>query len=414
MDFNSYIFTKEKHLCSGCAACVQVCKQAALTMKEDEEGFLYPELNEDKCIRCGACIRICPEVNNIGENIIQAPRCYVSTTSEEKYYKESASIGLCTMLAEEIINEGGIVFGVYLDETVWKAYHKSVTDWRGIESIRNSKYLQSDTRKTYSEVKNYLKKGEKVLYVGTPCQIAGLKAFLKNDYSNLYTVDIVCHGVFSPKLMPLAISYWEKKFHGKLVNFRFRSKRVYKLINGGMVNFDIIRSNGHSKHIERHASSSPTYRAYAYSGDGINHNLRPSCYSCSFRAKSRYGDITIGDPWGIGDEIIKNKKLTSYNSIRSLFTTNTIKGATLIQQISKHLIFQELPLKESFVQPALLPTKRTNEGKRVEIYSRIRDEEYSKVIEDVLNCDLVRSHKLFVRNYWKAVIKRCIRTIIQR
>lgn len=383
-------------------------------MRADDEGFLYPELDKEKCIKCGACVNVCPVVNNKAANDKQDQHCYVATTNDAKYFKESASIGLCTMLSELIVGEGGIVFGVYLDETVWKAYHIPVFDWAGLESVRNSKYLQSDTRNTYSEVKGYLLKGVKVLYIGTPCQIAGLKAYLRKDYQNLYTIDIICHGVFSPKLMPLEILYWERLFKGKIVNFRFRSKKKYTHVNGGMVNFDVIKKNGCTIHIERHASSSPTYRAYAYSGDGINHNLRPFCYSCSFRADTRYGDITVGDPWGIKDNLLHDKRLRSQNCIRTFFVTNSPKGAALIQRIKNNLILQELSKKESFAQPAVLSSNRTNVGKRNEIYTRIRNEEYSKIIEDLFHCDLERSHRFFVRNYWMATIKRGISIFVPR
>jgi NAD-dependent dihydropyrimidine dehydrogenase PreA subunit len=410
MEFNSYIFTKDRHLCSGCAACVQVCKQGALVMRADDEGFLYPELDKEKCIKCGACVNVCPVVNNKAANDKQDQHCYVATTNDAKYFKESASIGLCTMLSELIVGEGGIVFGVYLDETVWKAYHIPVFDWAGLESVRNSKYLQSDTRNTYSEVKGYLLKGVKVLYIGTPCQIAGLKAYLRKDYQNLYTIDIICHGVFSPKLMPLEILYWERLFKGNIVNFRFRSKRKFKHINGGLVNFDVIKKNGSLRHVERHASSSPTYRAYAYAGDGISHNLRLSCYNCPFRSERRYGDITVGDPWDIKDELIQKTSLKSTNSVRSLFSSNTSKGYELLNQVLDKMDYQEMDYDLSFVQDAVIPIAR-GKGKRDEIYSRIDNEKYNELIEDIFKCNLEESHKLFERNYYIKTIKRTIRNI---
>ena len=163
------------------------------------------------------------------------------------------------------------------------------------------------------------------LYIGTPCQIAGLKAFLRKPYETLLTIDIVCHGVFSSKLVALEVEYWENLFNGKLSNLRFRSKRFFPWFMGGVVNFDITDSKGKTVHVERHAKSSPTYRCFAYSGDGYSYNIRPSCYSCPFRGKGRYGDLTVGDAWGL------NKKypqlFTSYNMRNgvSILICNTMK-----------------------------------------------------------------------------------------
>ena len=223
MKRNSYIFNQDKTLCTGCGACTQVCTHQALSMKSDEEGFLFPSLDLDKCIDCGICDKICPVVNKNQANNYNHQKGYIATTHHEEFYQESASIGICTMLSNLVIKEGGIVFGCFLDEDTWKAYHIGVTDTNGIEKIRNSKYLQSDTKRTFTEVKTLLKEEKTVLYIGTPCQIAGLKAFLRKDYPNLLLIDIICHGVFSPKLMPLEVQYWDNKYKAKIFNFRFSS-----------------------------------------------------------------------------------------------------------------------------------------------------------------------------------------------
>lgn len=186
MDLKSYIFTGKKESCSGCGACVQVCTKSALSMQPDEEGFLYPVMDKNKCIHCGLCDKRCPEVCDNSNKVI-SQHCYIATTKEKKYYKESASIGICTMLSNYVLNHGGVVFGCYLDEKIWSAYHIAIKDVKDINLIRNSKYIQSDTKQTYSEVKDFLKSSRLVLYIGTPCQIAGLKSFLHKDYENLYT-----------------------------------------------------------------------------------------------------------------------------------------------------------------------------------------------------------------------------------
>lgn len=410
-DYKSYIFTGNKLQCTGCGACAQICSHKALEMRRDSEGFLFPMLNEIKCVQCGLCDKTCPVTGSNAENTVEEQKCYVATTCEKIYYKESASIGICTMLSKHIVDSGGIVYGSFLDESNWSACHISVCDAKGVQKIRNSKYLQSSTGTTYTQVKENLSQGTLVLYIGTPCQIAGLKSFLRKQYPNLYTIDLVCHGVFSPLLMPLEVAYWEKTLGGKVKNFRFRSKRVYKHLNGGMVNFDLM-SNGKTSHIERFAASSPSYRCYAYSGDGLNYNHRLSCYSCPFRSQSRYGDISVGDPWFITNDVIKNKLLNSSNSIRTLYVVNTDRGRKLISSISDKLIEEEISILDAFSQPALQKISKEIPSKREIIYSSVNSQNYGTLIEQLLQCNLTKEHKKLDRQYQKMRIKRFIKKLL--
>ena len=380
-------------------------------MQPDEEGFLYPVRNETQCVLCGLCDDICPVTNNTIENEEYEQQCFVATTNESKYYLESATIGICTMLTESFISDGGVVFGAYLDENKWEVYHKKIEGIEFIDQIRNSKYSQSSTKETFTEVKTLLRTGNKVLYIGTPCQIAGLKAYLRKPYELLYTIDIICHGTFSPKLLPLEVRYWEKLFNSKLKNLRFRSKRKYKYENGGMVNFD-IEKNGKCLHIERYAASSPSYRCFAYSGDGKSYNIRQSCYSCPFRALNRYGDITVGDPWYVKPETIQNKKLKPNNIIRSLYSTNTKKGIELISKITHYLLKEEVKRDNSFLQPALLPCHREIPPQREKLYSQLNTKDYGRLVEELFHCNLEDSHRAFEKSYRKLRIKKIIKKIL--
>ncbi len=408
---NSYIFTGLKDTCSGCGACAQVCKHGALIMQPDKEGFIYPALNKDKCIGCGLCDRTCPVTGTETQNTCENQHCYIATTSNEEYYKESASIGICTMLSRHVLQKGGVVFGSYLDESTWTSYHINVENEEGLQKIRNSKYLQSSTLQTFTQTKELLHNGKIVLYIGTPCQIAGLKSYLRKPYDNLFTVDLICHGVFSPKLMPYEIAYWEDKFKGKIKNFRFRSKRVYRHVNGGMVNFDIKIKNKW-KHIERFAGSSPSYRCYAYAGDGNFYNHRLSCYNCPFRSEKRYADITVGDPWFINDNNISNSLLTSKNVIRSLYTVNTPNGEKLSSLISNNLLTEEISRSKSFCQSAVLPGRKQIPVERRELYSSLSSIEYGMLVEKLLNCNLEKAHIDFDKRYKKNEIKRLLKKII--
>lgn len=391
----SYLKTSDKSCCTGCTACENICGHSAITMCEDEEGFLFPSIDEAKCVKCGLCEKICP-VNNNYSNKEAEQHSFIAVTKKKEFYSESASIGVCTMLAKYVVDRQGYVYGVMLDETDWKAYHVCVKDNQGIERIRNSKYLQSNPRKTFLEVRERLKRKELVLYVGTPCQIAGLKAFLRKDYDNLYTIDIICHGVFSPKLMKYEVDYWETLFHCKIHNLRFRSKRVYKA-NVGNVNFDLDDGT----HIERYAASSPTYRCFAYADDGKNYNLRLSCYNCKFRAKRRYGDISVGDPWFVDWSAVKTKSIRKYDGAKTIFFANTYKGRRLVDEVASNMILEELPFEKLFCQPALLNAKREIPELREVIYSRIGKENYGGLIQRLFNCNLEESHQTFDENYYK-------------
>ena len=395
----SYLASNNKQYCSGCSACKNICAHKAIQMQEDNEGFFYPWVDEDKCVNCGLCSKICPIDNNV-ENADNEQHSYIGITNNQHFYTESATIGVCTMLTEHILSMGGCVYGVELNESDWKAYHVCINSLDEINRIRNSKYLQSNTVNTFEDVKIKLREGKLVLYIGTPCQIAGLKAYLRKDYENLYTVDIICHGVFSPKLMPLEAEYWQTKFQSKIHNFRFRSKRVYKEANHGMVNFDLESGD----HIERHASASPSYHCFAYSGDGNNYNLRPSCYACKFRSALRYGDITVGDPWFVNYAKVKNKEIVKFKGAKSIFSANTAKGKFLLDEISEFLIKEELSREALFCQPAVKEANREIPSLREELYANVGKEEYGHLVERLFNCNLEGSHLDFDKAYKRAKV----------
>lgn len=409
MNYKSYIFNHNKNLCSGCGACTQVCKHNALEMQPDNEGFLYPALDSQKCIQCGLCDKICPMVSeNHQENINQNHSAYLATSRNKDFGKNSATIGLCTWISLDCIKKEGIVFGVILDETDWKAKHISTNSTDMIEKMRNSKYLQSDTKQTFTEVKHLLESKKYVVYIGTPCQIAGLKSFLRKSYENLLTIDIVCHGVFSPKLVPLEVQYWENKFKGKLYNLRFRSKRIYPWNAGGIVNFDIKDSHNHIKHIERHAISSPTYYCFAYSKDGYNYNLRKCCYTCPFRGKGRYADITVGDAWGIS---AKYKDLfTQYNRNNgiSCLLCNTEKGIKIVDSLYTQFNLYQIPKEDLFSQPAFLPTNKDIPLKRKIIYENSHMP-YGELIEHLFQINLDHENSREKWKYHKKQIKSFIK-----
>lgn len=189
------IHITDKRDCCGCNSCVQRCPKSCIRMREDDEGFLYPEVDESVCIDCGLCEKVCPVIHQARENrpIVV---CAAKNKSEEIRY-QSSSGGVFTALANEIIREGGVVFGAGFDEN-WEVKHDCTETVEGLSAFRGSKYVQSRIGDSFKKAEQFLKIGRTVLFSGTPCQIAGLKRFLRKEYDNLLTVDFICHGVPSP------------------------------------------------------------------------------------------------------------------------------------------------------------------------------------------------------------------------
>lgn len=189
------ISIKDKKACCGCGACVQRCPKQCITLHEDSEGFLYPVADASVCINCGLCEKVCPVIN---QHTAHEPlQTFAAKNPNEAVRAASSSGGVFTMLAERVIKSGGVVFGAAFDQQ-WKVVHTCATTIGGLQKFRGSKYLQSQTNNTFKEAEAYLKQGRQVLYSGTPCQVAGLKRYLRKDYDNLLTLDFICHGVPSP------------------------------------------------------------------------------------------------------------------------------------------------------------------------------------------------------------------------
>ena len=223
-----------KSKCCGCTACVSICPKQCITMREDEEGFLYPMVDSSLCIDCNLCKKICPELHSKERR--EPLNVYAAKHKNEQVRLASSSGGIFTLLAERIIDENGVVFGARFNSN-WNVIHDYTETKKGLTAFRGSKYVQSYMGNCYQKVKFFLQQGRKVMFTGTPCQIAGLKNYLRKDYDNLLTVDVVCHGVPSPKVWRIYLNEIARKggknsvlFHPisekqeiKSINFRSKS-----------------------------------------------------------------------------------------------------------------------------------------------------------------------------------------------
>ena len=183
--------------CSGCSACFNICPQRCISMVEDKEGFLYPRINKEKCINCGLCKKACPALAT--DKYVVPSTFYACKSKNEELRSKSSSGGVFSSLAEYVIHNNGVVFGAAFNRNM-ELSHIGVNKKEDLSKLMGSKYLQSDLKNTFNEVKTYLCNNRFVLFSGTPCQVAGLKAYLQDDYKNLYLADLACHGVPSPKI----------------------------------------------------------------------------------------------------------------------------------------------------------------------------------------------------------------------
>lgn len=300
--------------CCGCGACVNACPKDALVFKEDSEGFAIPWIDRDRCVDCSVCVGVCPVVNQFDKHY--PDKVFAVKNLDQQERLRSSSGGVFLPLAREIVRRGGVVFGVEFAPDFRSARHAFASDNEGILRFSGSKYLQSDTGDAFLRAKEFLESGIPVLYTGTPCQIAGLKHYLRKDYGNLFTVDLVCHGVPSPMV-------WRKYLDSLSLKdiswVDFRDKCT------GWKRFSLVVKDGSGNVLFSEREDDNVYMQ----GFLKNLYLRPSCYRCPSRRGRSGSDLTIADYWGV-------KKYYPYfddNDGVGLVLVNTARGLSLFESV---------------------------------------------------------------------------------
>lgn len=323
--------------CTGCSACYNACRHQAINMVEDSMGHLHPEIDSDKCVGCHLCQMSCPVINR--QTLLYPKSCYALALAEEKDLMESASGGAATALMRAVVSEDGIVYGC-TGEDVFHVHHIRVDSLQDIQRLRGSKYVQSEIGTTYSDVLKDLKDDKIVLFTGTPCQIAGLKSFLRKDYSNLTTIDLVCHGVPSQKMLTENIGYYTEEKDGKKIKVLFRKK----VVNEGGKNKHNSARIVYGWFLQNQPYTSINRKFYDDSymfGFLQCLTFRESCYTCRYATSARCSDITVADFWGLGDEVDFEK-----GKGVSLCFVNTNKGQVLLDKIKKQVVLTERDIVE--------------------------------------------------------------------
>ncbi len=303
--------------CCGCSACEQACPKQCITLQPEKDGFIYPIVDETRCVDCGICKSVCPVLHHDGGN---APiKVFAEKNKNERIRNTSSSGGVFYELGKSFIQNGGVVYGCALDKDM-VARHIRVDCEEELAKLQSSKYVQSDMGHTMSEIKRLLNSGTRVMFSGTPCQTAGLRNYLKKDYPNLFVIDVLCHGVPSPKLFADYLEILGEKFGGKPISVNFRNKqRGWKRLY-----MEVCFDNGKRHYI---------YSGYdRYESMFLNNiSLRPACYECKFTKAFRYGDVTLGDFWGIG------KKYPEWDDDRgiSVVMLNTEKGIEAFKNLEE-------------------------------------------------------------------------------
>ena len=344
-----YLTTKNPSICSGCGACVARCPKKCLRLKTDQDGFYYPEMiNRDACIDCELCSKVCPFENTISNE--KTSHFYAAYSTDPNKINNSSSGGIFPEIANMVLADNGKVYGAYLDEN-HKLFHIGISDVLDLPKLLGSKYLQSDTRNTFQECKEDLQNSRLVLYTGTPCQIQGLKNYLGKEYANLYTLDVICHGVPSPKMFEGYIDFLERKHKAKLVDICFRDKKRNKW--SITLRYTMEFPNGKRRNFYLISKLSEYFVAFLG-----GHISRESCYRCPFSSLVRPGDITMGDFWGYQ----ATRPELRHDEGLSILLVNTEKGKELIRRCEqKGVVFNEIDensVRQSENKNLYFPTKR--------------------------------------------------------
>lgn len=339
----------KSELCTGCGMCSNICPTNAISMQKKEHGFIYPVVNTELCVNCGLCYNKCPANKDVepGDTV---QRIFAAWNKDKKIRKKSTSGGIFTLLALKILHAGGAVAGVKWNHE-FKAMHCIIDTPNELYLLNGSKYVQSDTNTIYHDIKCKLEKGISILFSGTPCQNHALQLYLGKDYTNLFQVDLVCHGVPPQDMLDKYLKELKRIIkYDAVSDIRLRYKDPY---------WDYCK-------VRIDFSDKPYYAKFTVDDPyftlfNIGYSLRERCHTCKYTSMHRYGDITLADFWGYTPH---NFKMRDYNKGISLVMLNSKKGIDLFDSVKHNLNLEESTYKKaltsnkSLYEPFSLPNDR--------------------------------------------------------
>ena len=356
--------------CTGCHACYTVCPKSCITMCEDGEGFRYPQIDETICINCGMCQKVCPAVNTAEKrNTITT---YAAYSADETEHKTSASGGMAAVFSKNIVKKGGVVFGAKYNADL-SVSHDYSCDAEGIKKFKGSKYLQSVVGDAVKELRTSLLDGKRVLFIGTPCQTAGVENLRKTfkNSENLITCDLVCHGTPSYKVMKKYISEIEQKAGKSASEIRFRAPDAMVTLYDEQNVF----------------YKGATQRDAYYIGFIKGLFNRPSCSSCRYACPQRVSDITIGDFWGLGTTTpFEGSKKDGI----SLCMVNTERGAAFLEECREDLVLYQRETSEAVAGNAQLRAPSVRHKNRDKFFSRFETAGFNRAAKSCLSREMLR------------------------
>ena len=371
----------KKENCTGCFACMNICPKNAITAGEDEYAKTIPLIDKDKCIECGLCVKVCPANQQV--ELSYPKKCYAAWGKDESERKDCSSGGVASILSKAVINEKGIVYGAAFNHDL-KLTHMGAESESEIQKFKGSKYVQSYIGFSFRQIKEQLKTGRMVLFVGTPCQVAGLKSYLGKEYENLLMIDIVCHGTPPMKYLKEYMETVDPKKRATNITFRGKKDYCFTLYNENKVFYSM-------------KSSCDVY-FYAFL-KGLIH--RDNCYECQWAKAERCSDITIGDFWGLEKESLKEP----YTGKVSVVLINTLLGEKFWEKYKKFFDYEERTVREAVAGNAQLKRPSICHSDRERFLSVYKREGFVKAVKTPQICREIRKGKVRSTTLYKNVRK---------